>query len=96
MEFVDDIADPSSDAKVSDKIVEQIQFEKRLTLSAEKCELLKISSKCNGENLTVNNEKIKLVNVAKYLGDSFNSKGSWNSNYLMEKTPSKLHKNVIN
>ena len=46
------------------------------TLSAEKCELLKTKSKCNGENLTVNNDKIKLVNVAKYLGDSFNSKGS--------------------
>ena len=80
MEFVDDIADPNSDeisAKFSNRIVEQIQFEKRLTLSAEKCELLKINSKCNGENLTVNNEKIKLVNVAKYLGDSFNSKGSY-------------------
>ena len=78
MEFGDDIADPKSDdvsAKFSNKIVEQIQFEKRLTLSAEKYELLKISSKCNGENLTVNKEKIKLVNAAKYLGDSFNSKG---------------------
>ena len=53
-------------------IVEQIQFGKRLALSAEKCELLKINRKCNGENLTVNNEKIKLVNVAKYSGDSFN------------------------
>ena len=80
MEFVDDIADPNNDeisAKFSNRIVEQIQFEKRLTLSAEKYELLKINSKCNGENLTVNNEKIKLVNVAKYLGDSFNSKGSY-------------------
>ena len=79
VEFADDIADPNSDeisAKFSNRIVEQTQFEKRLTLSAEKCELLKINSKCNGENLTVNNEKVKLVNVAKYLGDSFNSKGS--------------------
>ena len=76
MESVDDIADPNNNeisAKFSNGIVEQIQFEKRLTLSAEKCELLKINSKCNGENLTVNNVKIKLVNVAKYLGDSFNS-----------------------
>ena len=38
---------------------------------------MKINIKCNVENLTVNNEKIKLVNVAKYLGDSFNSKGSY-------------------
>ena len=82
MELVDDITDPDSDEippKFSNRIVEQIKFEKRLTLSAEKCELLKINfySKCNGENLIVNNEKIKLVNVAKYLGDSFNSKGSY-------------------
>ena len=79
MEFVDDIEDPNSDEispKFSNRIVEQIQFEKHLTLSAEKCELLKINSKGNGENLTVNNENIKLVKVAKYLGDSFNSKGS--------------------
>ena len=80
IEFLDDIADLSSDeisAKFSNGIVEQIQFEKRLTLSAEKCDLLKINSKGNGGNLTVNNEKIKLVKVAKYLGDSFNSKGSY-------------------
>ena len=60
MELVDDITDPDSDEmppKFSNRIVEQIKFEKRLTLSAEKCELLKIIfySKCNGENLIVNN-----------------------------------------
>ena len=68
VEFVDDIADPNSDeisAKFSNRIVEQIQFEKRLTLSAEKCELLKINSKCNSENLTVDNDKIKLINRCK-------------------------------
>ena len=66
MEFLDDIEDPNSDeisAKFSNRIVEQIQFEKRLTLSAEKCEFLNINSKCNGENLTINNEKIKLVKL---------------------------------
>ena len=53
MEFVDDNTDPNSDeicAKFSDRIVQPIQFEKRSTLSAKKCELLKINSKCNGEN----------------------------------------------
>ena len=43
MEFVDDIADPNSDevsAKFSNRIAEQIQYEKRLTLSSETCELL--------------------------------------------------------
>ena len=80
MEFVDNFADPNCDkisAKLSNRIVEQIEFEKRLRFSAEKFELLKISSKCNGENLNVNNEKLQLVNVAKYLGNSFNSKGSY-------------------
>ena len=60
MEFVDDIADPNNDevsAKFSIRVVEQIQFEKRLTLSAEKCELLKFDSKCNVENLTVNKKR---------------------------------------
>ena len=80
MEFVDDIADPNSDgisAKFSNRIVEQIQFEKLLTLSAERCKILKINSKCNGQTLTVSNENIKLVNVAKYLGDCFNSKRNY-------------------
>ena len=47
VEFVGDIADPNSDevpSKFSNRIVEQIQFEKRLTFSAEKCEFLKINS----------------------------------------------------
>ena len=60
MEFVDDIADPNSDeisAKLSNRIIEQIQFEKHLTVSAEKCELLKINRKCKGKNLTVKNKK---------------------------------------
>ena len=38
---------------------------------------MNINRKCNGENLTVNNETIKVVNVAKYIGVSFNSKGSY-------------------
>ena len=48
MEFVDDIADPDSDevsARFSNRIVEQIQYEKRLTLSSGKCELLKVNSR---------------------------------------------------
>ena len=47
MEFIDNIADHDNDevsAKFSNRTGEQIQFEKRLTLSAEKCELLKIDS----------------------------------------------------
>ena len=44
MEFVDDIADPNSNevsAKLSNKIVEQIQYEKRLTMLSVKCGTIK-------------------------------------------------------
>ena len=70
MEIFDDIVDPNSDevsAEFSNGIVEQIQFDKRFTLLVENSECLTINSRCNGENFTVNNEMIKLVNVAKYL-----------------------------
>ena len=80
MEFADDIADPNNDelsAKFSNKIVEQIQYEKRLTLSSEKCELLKVNSRCKHGTITVNGENIKSVGVARYLGDQFNSKGDY-------------------
>ena len=80
MEFVDDIADSNNDevsAKFSNNIVEQIQYEKRLTLSSEKCELLKVNSRCKHGSITVNGENIKSVGVARYLGDQFNSKGDY-------------------
>ena len=79
MEFVDDTADPNSDevsAKFRNRIVEQIQYEKRLTLSSEKCELLKINSRCRDESITVNGENIKSVVVARYLGRVGRAKGS--------------------
>ena len=78
MEFVDDIANPNSNkvsAKFSRRIVEQIQYEKRLTLSSDK--LLKVNSKCRDESITVNGENIKSVDVARYLRDQFNSKGNF-------------------
>ena len=77
MDFVGDIADHNNDeifVKFNDRIVKQIQFEKRVTVSVQKCELLKINSKCNTKNMTANNEKTKLVNVTKYLGDTLTSK----------------------
>ena len=77
---LDDIADPNNDevsAKFSNNIVEQIQYEKRLTLSSEKCELLKVNSRCKHGSITVNGENIKSVGVAWYLGDQFNSKGDY-------------------
>ena len=74
MGFVDDIANPSSDevlAKFSNKIVERIQYEKRPTLSSEKCELLKVDSMCRYGSINVNGENIKSVDVARYLGYQF-------------------------
>ena len=59
------------------KIVEQIQYEKRLTLSSEKCELLKVNSRCKHGPITVNGENIKSFGVARYLGDQFNAKGDY-------------------
>ena len=56
MEFVDDIADPNNNevsAKFNNKIVEQIQYEKRLTMSSDKCELLKVNSRCKHFSITV-------------------------------------------
>ena len=68
MEFVDDIADPKSDevsAKLSNSIAEQIQYEKRLTLSSEKCKLLKVNSRCRHGSLSVNGENKKSVGVSR-------------------------------
>ena len=48
MEFVHDLADPNRDkqsAPASNAVLEAIQHEKRLNVSAEKCELFKINSK---------------------------------------------------
>ena len=48
MEFVDDLADPNrgkQSALISNAVLETIQHEKGLTFSAEKCELLKLTSK---------------------------------------------------
>ena len=62
MKFVDDIADLNSDevsAKFSNRNVEQIQYEKRLTLSSKNCRLLKVNSRCRDGSITVNGENIK-------------------------------------
>ena len=80
LEFVDDIADPNNDknsALTSNRIIEQIQHEKRISFSFEKCELLKTNSKYKQGNIMVNGENIKPVEAARYLGDQFSSKGNY-------------------
>ena len=86
MEFVDDLADPNRDkqsALASNAVLQAIQHEKRLTFSAEKCELLKINSK-DDTCLKVSGRGMKQVAVACYLGaDHFNRQG--NNSDLCEK-----------
>ena len=79
IEFVDDIADPNEgqlSAQMNDKITEHIQREKRLMLSEEKCELLKVNSKAGDATIQVNGKRVKIVRVVRYLGDHFNFKGN--------------------
>ena len=77
MEFVDDIANPSSSrqtAVLSNKLIENIQHVKRVNFSAEKCELLK-SNSIGNDGLLLNGEDIKSVRKVRYLGDVFSDKG---------------------
>ena len=46
-------------------------------MSSEKCELLKVNSRCRYGSIAVNGENIKSVGVAKYLGNQFKSKGDY-------------------
>ena len=59
---------------LSNKLLENIQHEKRVNFSAEKCELLKINSIGN-DGLLLNGEDIKSVRKVRYLGDVFSDKG---------------------
>ena len=95
MEFVDDLADPNRDkqsAPASNAVLQAIQHEKRLTFSAEKCELLKINSK-DDTYLKVNGRSMKQVDVACYLGDHFNRQG--NNSDLCEERVTKAKGTII-
>ena len=95
MEFVDDLAAPNRDkqsALASNAVLQAIQHEKRLTFSAEKCELLKINSK-DDTYLKVNGRSMKQVNVACYLGDHFNRQG--NNSDLCEERVTKAKGTII-
>ena len=96
MEFVDDLADPNRDkqsALTSNAVLQAIQHEKRLTFSAEKCELLKINSK-DDTCLKVNGRSMKQVNVACYLGDHFNCQGN-NSDLCKERVTKAIKGTII-
>ena len=64
LEFVDDIADVNDQhlsAVLSNKIIQNVQDQKRLTFSAEKCEMLKISpTKTDSQaSIAINGETVK-------------------------------------
>ena len=80
LEFVDDITDINDQhpaALLSNKIIQNVQDQKRLTFSAEKCEMLKINpTKTDSQaSISINGETVKSVSCARYLGDHFNVKG---------------------
>ena len=64
-------------------VLEAIQHEKRISFSAEKCELLKINCN-NSDGFKANGIAIKVVESARYLGDLSNIKGD-NSDMCRER-----------
>ena len=72
--------------------MQAIQHEKRLTFSAEKCELLKIKSK-DDTCLKVNGRSMKQVDMTCYLGDHFNRQG--NNSDLCEERVTKAKDTII-
>ena len=56
-------------------MIENIQHEKRLTLSSKKCELLRVGCKTLGGSIYVN-KSVTNSDCTKYLGDNVNSNGS--------------------
>ena len=80
LEFVDDIADVIDQhpaALLSNKFIQNVQDQKRLTFSAEKCEMLKINpTKTDSQaSISINGETVKAVSCARYFGDHLNVKG---------------------
>ena len=63
LEFVDDTADLNSanaDAVLSNDIICNIRRRKRLKFSTEKCKLLKVNSKDNGDTISISGEKVEI------------------------------------
>ena len=74
LEFVDNIPDVND--LFDNKIIENVQDQKRLTFSAEKCEMLKINpTKTDSQaSIATYGETVKSVRFARYLSDHFNVK----------------------
>ena len=57
-------------------MIENTHYEKRLTFSSKKCELLRVGLKTLGESIYVNSKSVTNSDCTKYLGDYVNSNGS--------------------
>ena len=81
LEFVDDIADPSDgycQAQQSNLVISSILERKKLTFAAEKCKILKFGiTKSQSSSLAIGNDNFEVVSNFRYLGDEFDSKGSY-------------------
>ena len=85
--FVDDIADISGsfeDAISAHNNAIIFSLKKKLTFSPDKCYIMIVNNRRNNgiPDLYIDGQKVDNVDVIKYLGDIFNSKG--NNNDLME------------
>ena len=96
LEFVDDIADLNSgndDAVLSNDIICNIQRRNRLKFSAEKCKLLKVNSKDNGDTISTSSEKVEIKTSFRYLGDIFTYHGD-NSDLCKERARKAIETNI--
>ena len=82
-----EMADPNSgnaDAVLSNDIICNMQRRKRLKVSTEKCKLLKVNSKDNGDTISISGEKVEIKMSFRYLGNIFNYHGD-NSDLCKER-----------
>ena len=81
LEFVDDIADPNDgycQAQQSNLVISSILERKKLTFAAEKSKILKFGiTKSQSSSLAIGNDNFEVVSNFRYLGDEFDSKGSY-------------------
>ena len=87
LKLVDDIAHVNSenaDAVFSNDIIHNIQRTKQLKFSTEKCKLLKVNCKGNGDTISISGEKVVIKPSSRYLGDIFNYHGD-NSDLCKDK-----------
>ena len=80
-EFVDDIADHSDwycQAQQSIHVISSILERKKLTFAAEKCKILKFGvTKSHSCSPAIGNDNHEVVSNFRYVGDEFDSKGSY-------------------